>query len=104
MDISKLIAVTNDIRVAWYPDAAVVFLAGSLVRGEGTAYSDLDLVVVYEELPNAYRESFVTRGLPVEAFVHDPETLNHFLTRSDRPAGMASLAQMILEGVEVPSK
>ena len=30
-----------------YPDAAVAFAAGSLMRGEGTPYSDLDLVVVY---------------------------------------------------------
>ncbi len=31
-----------------FPDAKVIFLAGSVIRGEGTAHSDLDLVVVYE--------------------------------------------------------
>lgn len=36
------------------------------------------------------------------AFVHDPETLNYFLYEIDRPSGIPSLAQMILEGVEVP--
>jgi hypothetical protein len=31
-----------------------------------------------------------------------PETLNHFLFEIDRPSGIPSLAQMILEGIELP--
>lgn len=42
------------IREQRYADAAVVFAAGSLVRGDGTAYFDLDLVVVYPKVPRAY--------------------------------------------------
>jgi hypothetical protein len=38
----------------------------------------------------------------IYALVHDPETLNYFLFEVDRPAGIPALAQMILEGVEVP--
>jgi len=34
--------------------------------------------------------------------VHDPETVNYFLHEIDRPSGIPSLAQMILEGVEIP--
>ena len=79
-----------------------MFLAGSLVREEGTPYSDLDLVVVFKRLPTAYRESFHFQGYPVEAFVHDPETLNYFFTEVDRPSGIPSLMQMVVEGVEVP--
>jgi predicted nucleotidyltransferase len=45
------------IRIRRYPDASVVFAAGSLVRGEGTAYSDLDLVVVYPAVPTAVKAS-----------------------------------------------
>lgn len=86
-----------------YPDAAVAFAAGSLVRGEGTAYSDLDLVVVYATLPAAYRESFRFRELPVEAFVHDPETLEYFFVEMDAASGIPALPQMVLEGHEVPS-
>lgn len=70
-----------------YRDATAVRAAGSLVRGEGTAYSDLDLVVVYARLPAAYRESFVFEGFPVEAFVHDPETLEYFFAEVDYPRG-----------------
>src|SRR5204863_8980776 len=67
-----------------------------------SSFSDLDLVVIFDKLPAAYRESFYFQGFPVEAFVHDPETLNYFLHDVDRPSGIPSLAQMILEGVEVP--
>jgi predicted nucleotidyltransferase len=90
------------IRSQRYSGAAVVFAAGSLVRGEGTAYSDLDLVVVYSALPCAYRESFTFRGLPVEAFVHDPETLEYFYVEMDRASGIPALPQMVVEGREIP--
>jgi predicted nucleotidyltransferase len=66
-----------------YPEASVLFAAGSIVRGEGTVHSDLDLVVVYPALAAAYRESFVLDRLPVEAFVHDPETLEYFFVEVD---------------------
>lgn len=100
--IDKIIDITNQIRRARYPAAKVVFLAGSIVRGEATPFSDLDLVVVFENLPAAYRESFYFDRFPVEAFVHDPETLNYFMTERERPAGVCVMAQMISEGLEIP--
>jgi predicted nucleotidyltransferase len=99
---SNLVKVAKEIFESKYADARVLFLAGSIVRGEGTSHSDLDLVVIFDELPNAYRESFHFQGFPVEAFVHDAETLNYFLFEVDRPSGIPSLAQMILEGIELP--
>ncbi|HEX4824188.1 MAG TPA: nucleotidyltransferase domain-containing protein [Candidatus Polarisedimenticolaceae bacterium] len=97
--IEKLV---DEIRLKQYPDADVVFAAGSIVRGEGTAFSDLDLVVVYPQVPQAYRESFRRGGYPVEAFVHDPATLEYFFLEVDRPSGIPSLPQMVVEGFEVP--
>ncbi|HEV2860010.1 MAG TPA: nucleotidyltransferase domain-containing protein [Pyrinomonadaceae bacterium] len=85
-----------------YAGAAVLFLAGSVVRGEGTPSSDLDLVVVYERVPNAYREAFVYEGWPVEAFVHDPATLRSFF-QSDSREGIPSILCMVREGVEIPA-
>jgi hypothetical protein len=79
-----------------------VFLAGSVVRGEATASSDLDLVIVHESLHHAYRESFIAHGWPIEAFVHDRETLNHFFG-TDRASGVPTLAAMIAEGIELPA-
>jgi hypothetical protein len=97
-----LTKVAREILESRYPDARVLFLAGSIVRGEATPHSDLDLVVIYDKLPNAYRDSFQSHGLPVEAFVHDPETLSYFVFQVDRPTGIPALAQMILEGIELP--
>lgn len=100
--LDRIIEITNEIRASKYPNAKVIFLAGSIVRGEGTPESDLDLVVVFEHLPNAYRESFHFGGFPVEAFIHDPETINYFITERERKAGVCVIAQMVSEGVEVP--
>jgi hypothetical protein len=81
----------------------MIFLAGSLVRGEGTRHSDLDLVVIFDRLERAYRESFHMGDLPVEAFVHDPQTLEYFFYEVDARSGVPALAQMIVEGVEIPA-
>lgn len=99
----KIIAAADAIRLQRYADASIVFAAGSIVRGEGTSFSDLDLVVVFPALERAYRESFRFDGYPVEAFVHDPETLSYFFMELDRASGVPSLPQMVLEGVEIPS-
>ena len=95
-------AAAEQIRAEKYAGAEIIFLAGSLVRGEGTATSDLDLVVMFRSLPRAYRESFRFRQWPVEAFVHDPDTLKYFFLERDKPSGVPSLATMVSEGVEVP--
>ena len=94
--------VVTEIFATRYPDASLIFLAGSIVRSEGTSFSDLDLVVIFEHLATAYRESFYFNDYPVEAFVHDPETLNYFFYEVDRPSGIPALAQMISEGIEIP--
>lgn len=100
--INDLVQITNRIQQEKYPKSKVIFLAGSVVRGEATASSDLDLVVVYDKLPNAYRESFIFENWPVEAFVHDPETLEFFFKKVDRPSGVPSLPSMVTEGLVIP--
>jgi Nucleotidyltransferase domain len=101
--LEKLIKITQEILQVKYPSAKFAFLAGSIVRGEATAFSDLDIVVIFKELPNAYRESFYFQGFPVETFVHTAETLNYFF-EEDAKSGVPSLPQMVAEGIEVPSK
>jgi hypothetical protein len=93
-----------DIGRERFSDAEVIFLAGSVLRGEGTPYSDLDIVVICKKLPAAYRQSFVHEGWPVEAFVHDPETLNYFFWEMDRPSGVPSLPTMVVEGKAIPKE
>jgi len=92
----------SEIIAQRYEGAAVTFLAGSVMRGEGTATSDLDLVVVYERIDAAFRESFTSAGWPVEAFVHDPETLRYFFLQVDRPGGVPSLPHMVSTGTPLP--
>lgn len=38
----------------------------------------------------------------VEAFVHDPATLEYFFESVDRPSGVPSLMQMVIEGIGLP--
>ncbi|MBE9059506.1 nucleotidyltransferase domain-containing protein [cf. Phormidesmis sp. LEGE 11477] len=99
---NSLVRTTKAIHAERYPGSEVIFLSGSIIRGESTPTSDLDLVVIFRRLENAYRESFRFDDWPVEAFVHDPETLHYFFDL-DRADGVPSLANMVNEGVEVPA-
>ena len=101
--LENLIKITQEILQVKYPSAEFAFLAGSIVRGEGTAFSALDIVVIFENLTNAYRESFYFQEFPVETFVHTVETLNYFF-EIDAKDGIPSLQQMVAEGIEVPNK
>lgn len=75
---------------------------GSILRGEGRPGSDLDLVVVHRSLPNAWRESLRVGDLPVEIFVHDPTTLQHFID-ADITDGCGTMPHMIATGRAVPA-
>jgi len=96
------VAVVRALLAERYPSAAVAFLAGSVMRGDHTSTSDLDVVVVFRQLPNAYRESLVRAEWPVEAFIHDTETLRYFCEEDCRRVGVPSLPAMISEGIELP--
>jgi len=72
-----------------------------VLRGEATPASDLDIVVVFERLPRAYREAFAHAGWRVEAFVHDAATLEAFF-EADRQRGRPDMMSMVAEGVEIP--
>lgn len=98
----QVIRVATQVKEQFYPDAFVAFAAGSFFRDEATAHSDIDLVVVFDRVDHAYRESFRFDGFPVEAFVHDPETLKYFVLEVDLPTGIPTLAHMVMEGVEIP--
>jgi hypothetical protein len=86
-----------------YPSASVLFCGGSVVRGEGFPSSDLDIVVLFDHVANAWRESFYFEGWPVEVFAHDAETLAFFVAQ-DCAGGRPSLAQMISEALVIPAE
>lgn len=53
-----------------FPNCSAAFLAGSVVRGEATSTSDLDIVIVGDDIRAPYRESFHELSWPIETFVH----------------------------------
>lgn len=73
------------------------------MRGEGFPRSDLDVVLVFEQVEHAWRESLWFEGWPVEVFGHDLATLSYF-NRQDVHGGRPSLAQMIVEALVVPAR
>lgn len=100
--IHSPIFAAKDLFETRYLGASAILVAGSVVRGEASTYSDLDLVVIFPSVRAAYRESFTHKGWPVEAFIHDLETLRYFIYRIDQPQGSSTLCEMVKEGLEVP--
>lgn len=84
-----------------YPNAKAIFWAGSTAKNQATSTSDIDLVIIFEELDHAYREAFIYENTPIDAFIHDPETLNYFFSAIEAKDGRPALIQMILNGREV---
>lgn len=89
--------VASDCLATRFTEASFAFASGSIVRGEGNDYSDIDLVVVFPNLPRAWRESFEIPGFPVEAFVHDPQTLRYFMN-NDMQIGCPIMVNMVATG------
>ncbi|MBN9332963.1 nucleotidyltransferase domain-containing protein [Devosia sp.] len=94
---NQALAVAADLLHERFIGARFALVAGSIMRGEGTTGSDIDLIVVYPALERARREAFCAGGFPVEAFVYDEESLAPFLT-NDVEHGRPVLLSMIAEG------
>jgi hypothetical protein len=83
-----------------YNSASAIFWAGSVAEGNSyTNHSDLDIVVVLDQVQNAYREAFLHEGWKVDAFIHDLETLRYFFEEVDRKSGIPALPHMVLNGI-----
>jgi len=98
--INQALVIANHVFAARFQGASCAFAAGSIMRGEGTPSSDIDLVVVFDHLDAAWRESFIESGLPVEVFVHDPQTLTWFI-ENDAKNGYPIMVDMIASGVVI---
>ncbi len=81
-----------------YVEAKAVFRVGSVAANHGTNASDLDLVILYERVPKAYREAFVYDGWPIDAFIHDLNTLRYFCDKLEASDGKLALINMIPTG------
>jgi predicted nucleotidyltransferase len=99
--LQKYIEIAKSLLKDKFPEADCAFLSGSIMRGEGLKHSDLDIVVLYQKIPNAYRESILYHDTPIELFVHDPETIHWFID-DEKKNGLDILAHMITTGIIVP--
>jgi len=84
-----------------YKGTKAVFWAGSIAKGGNKESSDLDLVIVYEKLDDAYREAFIYEGWPIDAFVNDVESINYFFNQASKASLILGLPTMVADGIEV---
>ncbi|WP_445509332.1 nucleotidyltransferase domain-containing protein [Rossellomorea marisflavi] len=85
-----------------FPSCHAALLSGSVIRGQETATSDLDIIVIHNELASSYRESLIWQGWPVELFVHNSTGILDFF-KDDCLRGRPSLPRMIAEGLPLKS-
>ncbi|MGI8316295.1 nucleotidyltransferase domain-containing protein [Halobacillus mangrovi] len=81
-----------------FPECHAALLSGSVVRGEDTETSDLDIVVFDEKLLSSYRESLYEFGWPIEVFAHNFTSYKEFY-KSDVKRARPSLPRMVAEGI-----
>jgi predicted nucleotidyltransferase len=81
-----------------YQSASVAIVGGSIASGRATATSDIDLLLLFEHVENAWRETFKVEQQTVELFGHDLGTFEYFCRDVDRLGGRIPIAMMVLEG------
>jgi hypothetical protein len=83
---------------AHYPSCEVAYLAGSVVRGEETESSDLDIIIIDSTVKESYRQSLHEFDWPIEVFVYNMFSYKiYFRENIDR--ARPSLPQMCAEGI-----
>ena len=81
-----------------FPDCKGALLAGSVVRGEATETSDLDIIIFDTTISASYRASLVDFGWPIEVFVHNLVSYKQFF-QSDCQRAIPSMPRMVAEGI-----
>lgn len=81
-----------------FPDCDGALLAGSVVRGEETETSDLDIVIFDEKLQASFRESLIDFGWHIEVFVHNLISYKEFF-KSDYERARPSMPRMVSDGM-----
>jgi hypothetical protein len=91
------VACARQLVASLFPDARQAWLAGSVALGQDTATSDLDVVVLLDEV-EVHRESRRHDGWPVELFVHTSASVRHFVAQ-DLLRRQPTMARMVATGV-----
>lgn len=82
----------------FYPQCQGAVLAGSVVRGEATDTSDLDIVIFDNKISASYRESLIQFGWPIDVFIHNLTSYKAYFN-SDIERARPSLPSMVAEGI-----
>jgi uncharacterized RmlC-like cupin family protein len=86
-----------------FPDALYAFVGGGVLSGHRTPASDLDVVVVLQDLPVPYRESLRWREWPVDLMVHNELSLTGYADL-DLARRMPTLPRVCAEGVVIADR
>lgn len=99
-DLNKLnlIETAHQFINKYCPNSQGALLAGSVVRGEATETSDLNIVIFDKNLNSSYRESFIDFGWAIEVFVHNLTSYKSYF-ESDYQRARPSLPRMVSEGI-----
>ena len=84
-----------------YPTAVAAIIGGSFATGRQTATSDIDLLLLFDHVDCAWRDTLVAEGRTVELFGHDVATFTYFCHEMDAPRGTVPLAMMVVEGENI---
>jgi predicted nucleotidyltransferase len=84
-----------------YPTAVAAIIGGSFATGRQTPTSDIDLLLLFEHVDCAWRDTIVAEGRTVELFGHDLATFTYFCKEIDAPGGTVPLAMMVVEGENI---
>ncbi len=93
-------AVLNDYRRR--PEVLAIIVAGSVLRGEGAATSDLDFWILVDA-DYRQRKSFLVGDVPVEIFLNPPEQMLHYIAAGDHHS-MHMMGQGVLLWVRDDAK
>ncbi|MFD7157212.1 nucleotidyltransferase domain-containing protein [Kribbella sp. NPDC059898] len=88
--------IARELVLELYPDARAAWLGGSVVRGDASPTSDLDITVLRDG--PVLRKSIEYGGWPVELFVHTEKSLRYF---ADKDQGRRQPTMMRLVGESV---
>lgn len=93
------LAVAENILSRQFADADCAFVAGSMLRNEATASSDIDLIILYNDTTHeSYRQSIMAEGWPVEIFVHNLASQDFFMN-GEVKSGECLTATMVSTGI-----
>ncbi|SFA85924.1 MULTISPECIES: nucleotidyltransferase [unclassified Bacillus (in: firmicutes)] len=81
-----------------FPQCQAALLSGSVVRGEETETSDLDIIIFDDILADSYRESLMAFGWPIEIFAHNFQSYKQ-ICKTDYERARPSMLRMVSEGI-----